>query len=111
MTGRILKSAIIITLALQVSLVSICSVQIAYLDSKNTEMKFIADFDSNADESSSGKIFELEEEEGSILNHRFWYLESLTDHTIILTTAFEIHNFYLESHIKEVQSPPPRQLS
>lgn len=106
-----IKYAIVIIMALQVSLVSIFSIHISYLNSQKVETKFIAEFDSNADENTSGKMFELEEEEESILSHRFWHLESLTDHTIILTTAFDTHNFYLESHYKEVQSPPPRQLS
>ncbi|MTI38824.1 hypothetical protein [Fulvivirga lutimaris] len=111
MIGRILKSAIIIILALQVSFVSIFSIHISYLESKEIDTEFIMDFDSSADENTSSKMFELEEEEGSILNHKFWYLESLSDHSMVLTTAFDSHNSYVESHIKEVQSPPPRQLS
>lgn len=109
MIGRILKSAIIIILALQVSFVSIFSVHISYLESENFDTEFIMDFDTSSDEKTSGKLFELEEEEGSILNHKFCHLESLSAHSMVLTTAFDSHNSYVESHIKEVQSPPPRQ--
>lgn len=109
MTGRILKYLVILILAIIVSIVGIFFIQFSILNNQETE--FIADFDSNADETTSGNMLELEEEEKSTLNNRYWYLEALSDYAVTLTTTFDANNFYFEGHIKEVLSPPPRQLT
>ncbi len=108
MTGRILKYLVILILAIQVSIVGIFFIQFSILNNQETE--FIADFESNTDETTSGNMLELEEEENSTLNNRYWYLEALSDYAVTLTT-FYANNFYFEGHIKEVLSPPPRQLT